>query len=370
MNMNLATEPLTLFAQWTSENNTDDIEKMLVIESPDRFKSTNLQAVASSNRLHSKKRMIATLLHIKKSTKKEISFKDAKTKLGKTSTYHRFLVLADEDLETFGIIIKQNNVAKFVFAHHVEFGIGDKVVISRPKFEGHFQTLKLVHTDCIYPISNVPMSPIKNIASGSAHNKNYACYHLETTKLEVEEVVFASEACNGPCDGRYLSNCYCAKRMQTSSWIVGVKTVFTSKNNELEFKSYYSHELTSKLVSQSIIDRKGKSVGSNSLTWEIEEHIKKQLTGKKLNVIVWFKPFQKEGEEDATPSSGNISKMDPASGTTLVVFKDPEIPANVDNLDDDIDPDYVNGSTRAASEKQKQAPKKKESDAKKAKLTA
>ena len=77
------TEPLTLFAQWTSENNTSDIEKMLVFDGPDRFKHTNLQAVSSSYLLYSSKRMIATLLHVKKISKKKISFKDSKTKLGK-----------------------------------------------------------------------------------------------------------------------------------------------------------------------------------------------------------------------------------------------------------------------------------------------
>ena len=58
------------------------------------------------------------------------------------------MILADDQLNSFGIITKNDSNGKFVFAHHPVFSIDSKVAISRPKYEG----LALIEADGTCPI--------------------------------------------------------------------------------------------------------------------------------------------------------------------------------------------------------------------------
>ena len=102
------------------------------------------------------------LVHVKKSTKKTISYKELRTSKPKEAFYYRFMNLADDQLNVFGIMIKNESNGKHVFAHHPQFSVRSKVVISRPKYEGHYEGFALTETDCVYPVVGVqPM--LKNI---------------------------------------------------------------------------------------------------------------------------------------------------------------------------------------------------------------
>ena len=108
--MDVETEGIPVLANFTDNNNLVMIENMLVVNGPKLLKAINLEDLTHAHRLHIKNRMIATLLHIKNSSNKVINCKDTKSKATKENVCYRFLLLADEELETFGIIIKNNTL--------------------------------------------------------------------------------------------------------------------------------------------------------------------------------------------------------------------------------------------------------------------
>ena len=128
-----------------------------------------------------------------------------------------------------------------------------------------------------------------------------------TTDFEIESVMESSCACSDFCDGHYLDNCYCSRRMVKNKWVVGIKFSFNS--TDLEMKHYFSHKLTSKLVDSSIISRKGVSEHGSSLLIEIEDHIRAAFAQKTISFLLWFKPSKKEGEEEANLVKGHISEV-------------------------------------------------------------
>ena len=75
--MNSSKKSLTLLMTLTKDNNTDDIEKLLISNNRSSYKEISRAELALSAR-NNKKKLVAVLLHIKKSTNKTLSHKDTK----------------------------------------------------------------------------------------------------------------------------------------------------------------------------------------------------------------------------------------------------------------------------------------------------
>ena len=78
----------------TRDSKTQDIEKLLISNDNSSYKEISRAESVLSPR-NTKKKLVAVLLHIKKSTNKTLSYKDAKKNKDKESFYHRFLLIAD-----------------------------------------------------------------------------------------------------------------------------------------------------------------------------------------------------------------------------------------------------------------------------------
>ena len=108
------------------------------------YQSVSVADVVNGVRTN-KKKLVATLVHIKKEKPVQVvSYKDKKGLTSKSSNYFRFLLLTDDHHKSFGVMIKSGPNANYVFMHHEQFWLGDKVVVSKPKFEGKLNNLPLI----------------------------------------------------------------------------------------------------------------------------------------------------------------------------------------------------------------------------------
>ena len=330
---------LSHFMTFTKKSQNELIESYLLDGNPKSLSVITLNDLLKT-RKKSNGRLIATLLHIKKSINKSIVIKDPNNSKLKTTSYYRFLLLADDNNETFAIIINKDELSKCVFAHHGKFSIGSKVVMSKPKCVGNYKGVSLIETCCIYPIEG-GLPHVKLIPSGSAIPENeYCCYFFSTDKFEIEETNSCDTACACSCDGHYLDECYCSVRKIKKSWVFGVKFAF-EEHPDLTMKFHHSHEFTKKFIHQSIIDNKGMCSENEFTLVDIEDHVRNQLKNKLLSFIVWFKPSKKEDEEDANLSAGHISKVVFPPDSEFEIFSKVR-DASLQN-DDSILPGYVEG---------------------------
>ena len=149
--MSIKASAITVMMALTKDSRNDLIESIMLDHGARALPLIEINDVVQSRKTN-RSRLVATLLHIKKSTKKTISYKEIRTSKPKEASYYRFMILADDQLNVFGIMIKNDSNGKNIFAHHTQFSVGSKVVISRPKHEGHYKGLALIETDCICPI--------------------------------------------------------------------------------------------------------------------------------------------------------------------------------------------------------------------------
>lgn len=318
--MSNSAETLTPMMCYTKECKIEEIESLLLENGAKKLNKVGLADVVGSRRAI-KGRLVATLLHVKKSKEKEVSYKDPRSKKPLTTNYYRFMILTDDQQSTFGIIIQNNACPHLVFAHYEKISIGSKVVLHRPKFQGHYGSLALISTDCIYPIAG-DLPKLKNFPPGSTvSDDNYCSYRITTSRFKVDSIKSCATACDGSCDGHYLDKCYCSKRIRTSCWLLGLEFYFVD-HKDVDIKCYYSRNLTSKLVHESVIKSKGFSASGVMLLTEIEDHIANQLEGKELTFLIWFKPSMKEGEDLPQVVNGHISKIEFPPNCKITAFKD------------------------------------------------
>ena len=101
----------------------------------------------------------------------------------KESSYYRFIILIDSNLNTMILIIKNDDYAKYIFDFCNKFSIGSMVVISKPKLEGYYNKTMIISTNYIYIaiLKDIPLQVIAN-------NERYYCYHFTTSKHYIENI--------------------------------------------------------------------------------------------------------------------------------------------------------------------------------------
>ena len=288
----------------------------------EKHKKTSIDKVIADTRVR-KNKLIGILLHIKKGgVTKTLTYKDSKKSAStdQQMNYSRMLLIADEALKPFIVIIKQDSKAMLAFSCYQSLELGDFVAVVKPCYVGQHRGTDMIEAEWIIPHQSDSIFTKQIQSTSIVTNDQHHCYKFETSNFFIEDFADA-QACTLGCDGHYLDSCYCIKRQRKDSWILGLKFGLED-HKEIKFKHYCSFRLTQALVSSDLMENEGKKKKGKLVIDEIYEHIEEELEGKTLIFTIWFKPSKKEDAESNFLSIGHISDVSYAETVTLNVFKE------------------------------------------------
>ena len=170
----------------------------------------------------------------------------------------------------------------------------------------------MLDAELIYPF-NETLTELSDIPSlSNVVPDNYYCFRFKTKHFYVEDC-YDAKACNGGCDGHYLESCYCLKRKVQTNHLIGLKITFANESDDefkpITCKTYFSYDLTRKLVESSVLDNGFKDSSNNFLLEKIYDDIVTKLEGAVATFVVWFKPGKKDEDEVTYFSHGHIASM-------------------------------------------------------------
>ena len=288
----------------------------------EKHTKTSIDKVIADTRVR-KTKLIGILLHIKKGgVAKTLTCKDSKksTSADQQMGYSRMLLIADEALKPFIVIIKQDSKATLAFSCYQSLELGDFVAVVKPCYVGQCRGTDMIEAEWIIPHKSDSIFTKQLQSSSMVTNDQYYCCKSETSNFFIEDFADA-QACTLGCDGHYLDSCYCIKRQRKDSWILGLKFGLDD-HKEIKFKHYYSFRLTQALVSSDLMENEGKNKKGKLVIDDIYDHIESELEGKTLTFTIWFKPSKKEDAESTFLSIGNISNVSYDDEVTLRVFSE------------------------------------------------
>ena len=136
-----------------------------------------------------------------------------------------------------------------MFVHHTNCTICSAVVLLKPKIEGCYEKEIVISSEFIL-LLNESIDLIKELSRSTIiEDRKYSSFWFQMSEFDTREIYYPASACKGSYNRCCPGKCFCLKKMNATSWIIGIKFDFTELE-DARIKTYCSNKLVSQLLSK------------------------------------------------------------------------------------------------------------------------